>query len=241
MSPRRPRHSLLQAGKLLPLLILSGIWVVLLSCHNTETTGPAPLSATQGYWALQLSEQAVNMSLTPPYNTLQLTAQPVNAAGDTLAIPKVVSFQSNDSSVTVSPTGLLTAHFTTALSQVVVTLTAQGIAATDTVVVQVTQDTMPSRLAILSIHPAAGDSAKRTVDTQGYILPVYDTMANGQPVPSGSPLLVALTSSDPTVATIDRTTGALTLFRVGHMTLSASTWPTACRSAIRCCSWSATA
>ena len=119
----------------------------------------------------------------------------------------------------------MTAHFVTSLAQVVVSLTMQGIVLTDTVVIQVTQDSpLPSPLATLSIHPAAGDSAKRAVDTQGYTLPVYTTMANGQPVPLGSPLLVAFTSSDPTMGTIDRATGALTFFRVGHMTLTASTW-----------------
>ena len=66
------------------LLMLSGIWTVLLSCHSNDTTGPVPLNAAQGVWAIRLNQNAVNMSLTPPYDTFQLAATPVNAAGDTL-------------------------------------------------------------------------------------------------------------------------------------------------------------
>lgn len=218
------------------LLAISALGSAVLGCGG-DTTGPAPLGQTQTYWALQFNDHAVNMATTPSYNTVQLTATPVNAMGASLPDLGPVTYTAADSTVTVSPTGLVTARYVTSGTFVTATLQDRKLNLThaDTVFIQVT-DTIPQHpLATFSIHPLPGDSAKRAVDAFSITQPVFATDAAGGPVCTATldplsrdyqptcALQVYFTSSDPTVASIDRTNGTVQAIRPGHVTFYATT------------------
>jgi hypothetical protein len=213
---------------------------LVLGCSG-DTTNPRSLSMAQTYYALQLNIHAVNMATVASHNTIQLTATPVNPAGDTLAGLGTVTYTAHDSNVVVSATGLVTARYRTQAGNptyVVATLTDPSLQVTnaDTVYIQVT-DTIPHHgLQTFSIHPLSGDSAKRSLnftfnDPQW---PVFATDSANNPVctatlnadASYSPtcaLVVYFTTSDPTVATLNRNTGQLNFLRPGHVTFYATT------------------
>lgn len=220
------------------LLVVSTVGGLALGCSG-DTTGPTPLSPTQTYWVLRLNYHAVNMATVAPYNTVQLTATPLNTVGDSLPGLGSATYTAADSSVTVSPTGLVTARYTTPGTFVVATLQnpKRNLTNADTVFIQVT-DTVPQHpLATFSIQPPSGDSAKRAIDFNpgGTVFwPVSAADAVGDIMCTSSvnfyggyqptcALQVYFTSSDPTVASIGRTDGSLTLRRPGHVTFYATT------------------
>ena len=207
----------------------------ILGCSGDTTIGP--LSPTQAYWRLQLNQHAANMALAAPYNTLQLTATPLNVAGTPLSGLGRVRYQASDSNVTVDSNGVVTAQFATPGTFVTATLQDPQLNLThaDTVIIQVT-DTVPQHpLTTFSIHPIAGDSAKRAVDfgNGNVFWPVYaidavrDTVCGATVNTVGGyqprcALQVYFTSSDPAVATIDRASGTFTPIRPGHVTFYAT-------------------
>lgn len=227
--PRRPRVLLvgtLSAGA------LGG-----LGCGGDTAMAPPPISPAQAYWALDLSQHAVNLSTQAPYNTLQLTATPLTVSGTPLPGPAgAVQYQGHDSTVTVDATGRLTAHFDTQGQPTLVaaTLTVQGVTHVDTVRIQVT-DTIPQHgLATFSMQPAPDDSAKRAFDWLQHNSLIWsvvatdagsDTICTRAGFASQCALQVAYSSSDPTVAMIDSTTG-LVLFsrKLGTVVFRAETW-----------------
>ena len=95
--------------------VLLSVGGLLLGCSGSgDTTDPVSLSPTQAFWAVQLDKHAVNLALTPPYDTVRLTAHILNAAGSPLAgVTGQVHYSFPDSSVTVDSTGLLHAHYVT--------------------------------------------------------------------------------------------------------------------------------
>jgi hypothetical protein len=198
----------------------------LAGCGGSDTTGPPPMGASRAYWALQFNYHAVVLALTPPYDTVQLTATPVNATGTPLPGLGSVTYKATDSLVTVSSTGLVTAHYQTTgtlYTTVSATLQAQGVTLTDTVFIQVTPTV--SKLKTFSIHPAPGDSARRPLDAASFSWPATatdllgDTLCNG----AGCTLPVYYSSSDPLLASIDKSTAAVTLADTGHVIFTAST------------------
>lgn len=211
------------------LLAVTLLGCCLVSCSG-DTTGPTP-TAPQPFWMLQFNQHAVNMALTAPYDTIQLTATARNVVGAPLAGASAATYTASDSSVTVSPTGLVTAHYTTALTFVVATLQYQNVTLQDTVKIQVTATAPSFPLATFTIHPAVGDSAKRSVDwflVSDLVLPVYatdqgrDTVCNA----SGCPLLVYFTSSDPIRAPISSSgdiTSSYPELQTGGVTFYATT------------------
>jgi hypothetical protein len=219
------RGALRRAG-----VVLSG--GVVLSCSG-DTTAPVTRSPAQTYWALQLNQYALNLDLTHADSTFQLTAVALNAIGTSLVgNDSTVHFSTSDSSVTVSPTGLVVARFTTAQAQVYASLTQQNVTHTDTVLVQVTQTPPPSPIRTFSMQPAPGDSAKRAYDfngggyTSAINWPVTATTVAGDTVCNANacPLLVHYTSSNPEIATIDPTAGFVQFVDAGHVVFSATTW-----------------
>jgi hypothetical protein len=201
----------------------------ILSCGGDTTTGPPPRNAAQAYWALQLNQHAVQLALTPGFNTVQLTATPLNPAGTPLSGLGPVTYTASDTTVTVSPTGLVTARFVTqGVTQVVVSLQAQNVTLTDVVRIQVT-DTAPQHpLATFSIQPAPGDSAKRGISTilqaRGVRWRPKATTSVGDTVCDSTvcSLLVYYTSSNTNVATIDED-GLISPFIVGQTIVTATT------------------
>jgi hypothetical protein len=212
------------------------IWVALLSifesgvlaCSGDTLNGP-PVNADNAYWALRLNHHAVNLALTPQHDTVQLSATPVNFAGSSLnGIGTVTYTVADPTLVTVSSTGLVTAHAITSETQVIATLRdqQQGVTHADTVNISVAQTEPPEPFSTFSLQPAPGDSAKRSFDFGGFLgdkgqfaWPVQVTDATHAPVS----LETHYTSSNPNVATIDAHTGNVNIVDTGHVVFTATT------------------
>jgi hypothetical protein len=228
-------HPVLRVGVLLSLLSGGAF-----SCSGDTLNGPSSsVSVATAYWTLQFTHHAINLALTPPYDTVQLTAVPRNAAGAPLAGLGQVTYTTMDSTVTVSPTGVVTARTVTPPggTQVIATLQdrLQRVTHADTVFIQIVQTPPALPLKTFSLQPALGDSAKRSFDfttnttgfgTSGVFLwPVTVTDAHGDSVctVSACALQVSYTSSNPAVATIDPHTGEVRNIDTGHVVFTAAT------------------
>lgn len=205
----------------LSLPLLGG---ALIGC-GSDTTGPAAVGAAQAYWALRLNVHAVNLDTTLPDRTIQLTAVPVTATGTPLVGLGAVTYTPEDTTVTVSATGLMTARYPTSGTFVVASLQAQGVTLADTVDIQVASTPPATALATFSIQPVPGDSAKRALDVRHLQWPVRATDAVGDSVcnSSGCALQLFYASSDSDIVSVDRRSGALTFNDTGHVTLTATT------------------
>ena len=91
------------------VLMLSGVGSILLGRSGSgDTTDPVPLSPAQTFLSVRLDQHAVNLALTPPYDTVRLNPQLLNAAGSSLVgVTGRVRYSYPDSSVTADSTGLL--------------------------------------------------------------------------------------------------------------------------------------
>jgi hypothetical protein len=197
-------------------VVVIALGSVLISCGN-DTTGPAR-SPAQTYWALQLNPHAVSLALTAGYDTVQLTATPMSPEGIPLSGLGTVTYTATDSNVTVSPTGLVTAHYTTAQTSVIAQLQAQGVTLKDTVFIKVTDTPPTSPLDVFSIQPAPGDSAKRALDFNNSRV-TWTAKCDGTDC-SGP---VYYHSSNPIIASINRQTGTVILNDTGHVVFTATT------------------
>jgi hypothetical protein len=199
---------------------------VVCGCSGTDAAGGIPAFSTIPYNALQLNVHAVVMSTIAPYDTLQLTAIPVDGSGHVISSSGTVTYSVTDTNITVSPTGLLIARHTTTNAVVVATLQDPELTLThvDTAFITVTTNAAPSKpLTAFSIHLPATDSNQ--VDLPGLIgtgtkqLPVVATDADGTDLSSA--LLVRFVSLDPSAATVDPT-GMVKAVFPGHARLVAS-------------------
>ena len=208
---------------------------------SSDATVPVSPSAAQLYWGLHFNWKAVNLALTAPYNTAQLTATLVNAEGNPItsdSVQQAVRYRTADSSLTVTGTGLVTAHYATSTTTVIAEATLNGTTFVDTTRVRVTDTPLAAPLATLSIQPKPGelDSARIAYDQYFYInnfngnIPVYATIATGDAasdtvcsVNLGCPLLVYFTTSDSTIAWLTPFDGYLNVEEPGHVTFYAST------------------
>lgn len=194
------------------LLALFGLSLAL-ACGSDHLTPPGLTDPAVLFWDLRLTQRAVTLSTTPPYDTLTLTVIPRNYAGDALTeapLPRYTT--SDDSRVVVTPEGVLVAVSPTPFDRavtVVATLTIGGVTHRDSVFVKVVANPTPPVLASLSIQPVPPDTAKRSylpllgipalqTDASGSSLlpPVRATDMAGQPL---SDFLVAYSVSDTTV------------------------------------------
>jgi hypothetical protein len=221
------------------LLVVCGM-VGILGCSG-DTTEPAPPgNQTQLYIALQLNQHAINMAV---HDTMRLTATALTSAGTPLTSTGQVRFTTQDSSVTVDSTGLVTANLPTPLTIVTARVTVHGVTQTDSAIIQVTP-TAPAPLVGLTIQLPPGQATKiavnhvypSTISFPGNfpVLSHKATDAGGDSLP---PLLVNYTSSDPFVAIVASSSnveffngqlyfgdGVLYAFKVGPVTISADTW-----------------
>jgi hypothetical protein len=206
---------------------------------------PRSITLDQLYWSLRLSDHAINLAVAPAYNRIQLQAIPLSAAGTALAGAGPVTYQALDSSVTVDSTGVVTARSVTSSGKFVpVTASLQigNVTHADTAFVQVT-DTVPQYpLVSFSIQPqspAGIDSTKSAAGSARLTIPLYATDAAGNMLCGvtrfminantgrkiltlSCKLVVAWSSSDPSVATIDNK-GKITPRAPGHVTFTATT------------------
>lgn len=180
---------------------LAALMVVGVACSSDSTTSTQP-SLDRSYWQLALNHHAVTLSLTAPYDTTQLVATPKTVSGSAITGQPMATFTTSDANtVSVSSTGVLTAHQVGAGVTVVAKLTIGALTLTDTAIVNVNNvPSPPPVLTTLSIHPAEGDSAKVAAGFFGYLAPtVLD--ANGNPL---SNVAVRVWSTDTTRLIIDQ-------------------------------------
>lgn len=159
ISPSIPRsipRSLVIAG-------LAAGMSVSLGC-GSDTTGPPADRMKDGFWALQLNHHAITLSLTAPSNQLQLVATPLDVNGDMIPTTAKVRYVSNDSSVIVDSTGLLTGRLPRFGVNVVAKLTisnshGQSVTLSDSAQVNVNVAPTPVPVATALHIMTPGDSA----------------------------------------------------------------------------------
>lgn len=190
-----------------------------------DATGPkTALTAATAYWALQFPQHAVTLALTPPYNTIQLTATPLNADGQRLSGVGRPHYTASDSAIAIDSTGRVTAQFATLFRNAFVVASladpAQGVTLADTCFIQVTPVAPASLPATLTIRPVPGDSAYRPIGGFGTVMvSATDSAGHSMAAP-----FVYFTSADPTIATVGPLTGNVVARRTGRVILYATTW-----------------
>jgi hypothetical protein len=145
--PARLAHRALSAAFLALVLGCGGVEVV--APHQPITDGE------KLYSRLALEHRAINLALAAPYDTLQLRATPLNGYRQPITGLPAVTFRSLDTAlVTVSPDGLLQAVRAGTGARIVAELAIPGNTRhTDTAMVNVTTNPLPTALASLKLAP----------------------------------------------------------------------------------------
>lgn len=183
--------------------MLSGL---VIACSSPDTNGPAAQDPATSYWHLVLNTHAITMSTVAPYDTVRLSATPLTALGTPLVGAPAVTFTTTDSSVRVSPTGILTAHAVDSDVKVIATLTYHNVRQADTAFITVTSDMPSSPFTTLLLQLMPGDST--TLASSGIFGPFAKTItietldAAGDTIPHAA---VALRVSDTLQMTIPPT------------------------------------
>jgi len=203
------------------LALVATIVLAMAACGGDPAVTPPPQNDPETmYWQLTLNVRAATMSTVAPYDTLQLVATPRTVHGapiTDLARPTYTSLDLDrvqvDSSghvhVIGSGDGVL----------VVASLEDHNVLHADTLVLNITDEASPPTMATFTIHPAPGDSAKVGSTSSATVTPRAYT-AGGDSIPEIS---TYFTTSDVTVATIDRSTGFLNPMQPGHLDVYATT------------------
>ena len=196
-----------------------------LACAS-DVSAPPPPSGEHLYWALTLNHHAVALSTVVPWDTIRLMATPRNAEGAVLAGLSAATFRASDTgSVRVSSDGLVTALATATEVRVIASLTAEGLTLEDTALIDVSAAAPPPAPLAYAMQLPQGDSAvlpdaSLFVNPGTKFLGITVTDSTGAPV-AGVPAY--FTSSDPTIATIDRSAGVVSAVRPGRVTIKAVT------------------
>lgn len=178
--------------------VLAGSTLGQLGCSGDTLNGPPPVDAAHLYWRLQIAQpHAINLAMTPPYDTVRLSAVARNVLGAPLpGIGTVTWVAALDSSVRVDATGLVTARQPVGLTYVIASLldVQQHLTLADTVWIQVHQTATPIRM--FSVQPAPGDSAIRSIGQFGSQFTWYATAVDSAgTAPSDSVCTVADTAN----------------------------------------------
>ncbi len=160
--------------------------MALVSCSADSILAP-PTDLGPLYWELRVNYPAVRLSLTNPYDTLQIEAVPYTTDGSVWAPtagshPKigVPMWVSDDSAkVSVSATGRLTAKVETGGVFVSVSQQIDNVTRKDSVFVQVVNAPTPPILTTFSVRPT--DSLKRGMGSLS-ILPVIALDEHGNAI-----------------------------------------------------------
>lgn len=207
--------------------------ILLSACGNvasdtfSQITDPGEL-----YAELRLNHNAVLLATTAPYDTIMLTATPVNSAGDPLlGVGARARYHSTVKDVAFTDTNGIVRAVTPGTVIVIATLTVGNVTHTDSVLVEVRDVgiTTPPVLTTFSVHPIPPDSAKRaTYCSCSFPYPELPPQARDENG-AGMSVPVHYRSSDPTIVAFIHQ-GVLTPFsnsmiigRVGSATLYAST------------------
>jgi hypothetical protein len=205
------------------LVLTAGVLCV--ACKADTATLPAYV--TDPYGSLQLETRSIVMSLAAPYDTLQLHATAYSLHGRPITTLGAPTYKVSDTSIVVSATGLVTAKTRTSNSYVVVALrdSVQNVTRSDTAFITVTNETAPPTLASLSLHPAAGDSAKLAIN-DGTLVTTKSLVITATGTGGGdlsSQVHVRYRSSDTSVATVTPNQPVVKGFQIGKTVITAAT------------------
>lgn len=203
---------------------------------GSDTTEPGLTPSEQLFYSFKLNYHAINLALIAPYDTVQLTAVARTGNGTVLSPSTPVQYIVNDSAISVSANGLMTAHYRTQTNNatVIAQLTVNGITLRDTAIVQVTPTPLsapPTAVAMVAYQPDGTIRATDFVDDVfGNVYLGYTfTFADGSTgycdewYGCDVPLAAAFTSSDPNAGTVDPY-GVVTPMHVGHLKYFVSTY-----------------
>jgi hypothetical protein len=165
-------------------------------CHLSDTGASAYLPPDQYFAELSLEHHAINLSLGAPYDTV--TLRTTRTMGDGGPVPGEVVYRVTSPSLSIT-NGVLKADSAVTRATVYATLTYGTITRTDSAVVSVIA-TAPTALRDFGLRVAPGDSAK-TAASRGNLktIPLLRQSPSGTDL---SALLIALRSSDSTIAAI---------------------------------------
>ncbi len=221
-------------------LLIWGILVALgaAGCGSITPVAPADRPVTDPerlFVRLAFDHPAVTMSTADDYRMLRLTATPRNPLGEAIADLPLPAYRSTDETkVTVTPEGLVTALSATNGVYVIADLTVGPIRHVDSSLVVVKATSTPPKLASISVQPVLPDTAIRPwqpnmVSLVPYLGSVASTNLNliaravdvtGTAIP-GLPYIY--TSLDPKIATVGRRSGSVLPQRPGSVRLVAQT------------------
>jgi hypothetical protein len=202
-------------------ILLALVGLALAACGGDPAVTPPPAQdpATM-YWQLTLNVRAATMSTVAPYDTLQLVATPRTVHGTPITDLPAATFTSLDlDRAQVDSTGLVHVIGSGDQVAIVASLEQNNVLHSDTLVMNITDESSPPTMATFTIHPDVGDSAKVGSSTNATVLPRAYT-ADGTPIPD---VAVYFSTSDVITATINRTTGFLTPDHPGHVDVYATT------------------
>ena len=167
--------------------------ILTLGCGTDYVTTPPPTGSGDLFASLVLDHHAIALSTTAPNNTIQLTANAINAQGQPLPGAGQATFSLSDTgSVSITSDGMLTAKSPATGVLVVATLSNRNLTHKDTAYVNVNDVATPPILANFSIQPSQGDSAK-TAALDQFGLPVV-IKADG--LAAGKGVTVAMTRAE---------------------------------------------
>lgn len=221
-----------------------GAWLLtatlLAGCGGLEPVAPySPITDPAAlFMSLTLDHGAINLSTATPYDEQQLTATPRDANGAPMSGLPAPTFRSSDTTkVWVSPEGLLQARQPGSRIRVIAELVADGnIRHADTAMVNITSNTAPPTLDVLSLEPVDGSADWPIAPVSslwGQYLFVIASGRSFQPAfnlkaldPDGNPvpgLTIEYESLDPDVVSINPVSGSLSLAQPGEARLIART------------------
>jgi len=203
----------------------AAILSISLGCGEPPAVTTPKTDGSTLFWSLQLDQHALNLSTVSPYDTVRILATPLNSAGQAMTNEHAVTYVTGDPArVQVDSTGLVRAIGEGTAIPIVATLTDGNLTHTDTALVNIVGDSVPFLLQSFSIHPVPPDSTIWNAnDLQTWFGPkmIIAHDAQGDTLPSS--LAIYFWSSDTTIATIDRSSGALSGKRPGQVTVVSQT------------------
>lgn len=182
------------------------------ACSSPDFSGPASVDPAQLAWTLSLNAHAITLSTDTSnhgqYSTFQLTATPRTMTGALLTDASAPTFESRDSSVRVSATGLLTARSAQTGVPVIASTVYHGVRISDTAMVNVTTVVAPPSFGRLQLRVLPSDSARiaaPNVIGNAFYYPQTKTLQVVVEDAAGAPIaqsLVAMRTSNPLQATV---------------------------------------
>lgn len=198
-----------------------------ISCSGDTVVSSPITDGTTLFWSITLDQHALNLSTVAPYDSARVVATPRNSAGDPLPGAGPVRYSSGDlERLQVNDDGVLHAIGSGTGIPIIASLTVGNITHVDTALVSIVEDSVPVAPSSFSIQPVPPDSAiwdagaMRNFSIFDPTKPIVPHDDAGTPI---SGLSIFFSSSDTSVATIDRSSGVLSGVRPGHVTIIAST------------------